>query len=45
MPVTDGCRSVYAGLADGDDEVVVVEGAAGDGPADVACCAEDLGMY
>lgn len=45
MPVADGGWRVDAGLADGDYKVAVVESAAGEGAADVACCAEDLGAH
>ncbi len=43
MPVLHAAEGIDVGLADGDDEVAVVEGAAGEGAADVAGCAEDLG--
>lgn len=42
MPVLHRGGRVEVGLADGDDEVVVPQGAAGEGAADVACCTEDL---
>lgn len=43
MPVLHRGGGVHMGLAHGDDEVIVAQGAAGEGAANVACCTENLG--